>query len=1129
MRVSGVLLAVVVAVPLEGCGSTELPPVPLGIQAQPLPIRPNPCGARNPVRLLDVRAERTRGAPRDDVFRFTLPAATDACVRITNPLVDGHRVDAAWVRLDGASLLGPDAFTQAFEGIALSRELLGGPHAFEVRVASKPGTRLVIQVEVAGPVIDSFTPQYAPTGTQLVVTGEGFVGPLTVTAGAVALANSRVASATTVAAITVANMPVGPLTVTTPYGSATSVGDFVPSQPRGLVPFYPMADFELGNLACGTAGHLAVRQDGARVGFAITAEGTHEPATIELDIDTDNEPETVELTLSGAMVDSVAVVSETFERLDLYGHLGLGRLGLRVRSVGNCGPQSSPWIELRSALAPGFLIVRTSQPLAVASRNGLSVVETEGDLALMQLRPPQQMEEKLVALARDPDAQGAIPDTVLYSAAPPRRLGCGIISGPVLEMGPEPRFPQWTLERMGIVEEPSPLAGAGIVVAVLDSGLDAHPEMLGASIPGLDVTIFGDGTTTDSRTSRHGTGVASVIAARQGNGGMVGIAPGAAVMPIRVMGRFGLTDGFGIHRALTAVIDARGRGVNIQVVNISMAEFLDTGLLVGGLIAALLERYALGGTALVGGLVVHGILRERVTTLVDAGVAVVAAAGNYGDTVLAAFGMQFPASAPGVFAIAASDQNNRVVADSMRAIVGQRVALSAPSTTLLADGSLGAGTMALGTGSLRDGSLVGPIVDCVGSATSFAAPHMAGAIAVLLAPPPPLLPAAPTGLLAALRLVEAATPMVDPPEAAGAGLLTLSPSLFLPQANWSLDFQSLWRRIDDFGFLPGFSDYALRNGGGVIERIDGPGGNIAQAVMLSAPANWLNAHPPTRQLVLGFPDRVEVWDSTVHSRAALRATPSFRAAVSTTWTAPTATVPGGSLILLGLPDGRVELVRGGSLAPLTRVSPEEPGEVFLDALWVSDPSLGSGAAAIPDGTSELFAARTATRIEFFRVGSALRGACTTTAMSPDCPVRVGSVSLVRSDAPGVAIAPHDWAVVAEPSGPRAYVVNGTTEIFHGQLGGALSAVTPSRGIYNQVESSNASLKVYAADLNTPAFVTLRNGATEGAVDASRAGVSTFLMGPGLRVAPAGTYAYAPGDIQRTNGDSWAVTFTGLVP
>lgn len=76
--------------------------------------------------------------------------------------------------------------------------------------------------------------------------------------------------------------------------------------------------------------------------------------------------------------------------------------------------------------------------------------------------------------------------------------------------------------------------GAGVTVAVVDTGVDHGSADLAPNLlPGRD-TYDGNDDTADF--AGHGTVITSVIAAPAGNGGYVGIAPEAKVLPVKVMG-----------------------------------------------------------------------------------------------------------------------------------------------------------------------------------------------------------------------------------------------------------------------------------------------------------------------------------------------------------------------------------------------------------------------------------------------------------------------------------------------------------------------------------------------------------------------------------------------------------------
>ncbi|MEV6966314.1 S8 family serine peptidase [Hamadaea sp. NPDC051192] len=88
------------------------------------------------------------------------------------------------------------------------------------------------------------------------------------------------------------------------------------------------------------------------------------------------------------------------------------------------------------------------------------------------------------------------------------------------------------------LEQAWPLAaeGAGVRVAVLDTGVDRrHPQLASAVLPGRDFVDGGDGRVD---CTGHGTGVAGLIAARRdASVGFAGVAPQAHILPVRVMER----------------------------------------------------------------------------------------------------------------------------------------------------------------------------------------------------------------------------------------------------------------------------------------------------------------------------------------------------------------------------------------------------------------------------------------------------------------------------------------------------------------------------------------------------------------------------------------------------------------
>ncbi|MHA2043386.1 MAG: S8 family peptidase [Candidatus Thorarchaeota archaeon] len=80
-------------------------------------------------------------------------------------------------------------------------------------------------------------------------------------------------------------------------------------------------------------------------------------------------------------------------------------------------------------------------------------------------------------------------------------------------------------------------AGAGVVVAVIDSGCDLnHPDLKNNLVKGKN---FVNPKKPPHDDNKHGTHVSGIIAAEHNDFGMVGVAPKAHIMPIKVLDRHG--------------------------------------------------------------------------------------------------------------------------------------------------------------------------------------------------------------------------------------------------------------------------------------------------------------------------------------------------------------------------------------------------------------------------------------------------------------------------------------------------------------------------------------------------------------------------------------------------------------
>jgi serine protease AprX len=144
-------------------------------------------------------------------------------------------------------------------------------------------------------------------------------------------------------------------------------------------------------------------------------------------------------------------------------------------------------------------------------------------------------------------------------------------------------------------------SGRGIGVAVIDSGVAQHAALRGHIVAAFDLTEKPDAT---GDRFGHGTHVAGIIAGSDGD--YAGVAPGAHIVSLRVLGK----DGSGATSDVINAIDfaiANKAKYSLRVINLSLGH-------------PVYESYR------------DDPLCQAVQRAVDAGLIVVAAAGNLGKT-----------------------------------------------------------------------------------------------------------------------------------------------------------------------------------------------------------------------------------------------------------------------------------------------------------------------------------------------------------------------------------------------------------------------------------------------------------------------------------------------------------------
>ncbi|MCB9675203.1 MAG: peptidase S8 [Alphaproteobacteria bacterium] len=180
----------------------------------------------------------------------------------------------------------------------------------------------------------------------------------------------------------------------------------------------------------------------------------------------------------------------------------------------------------------------------------------------------------------------------------------------------DPQFPrQWNLKMLGVEQCWDTTRGAGITVAVVDTGVHPFGQDTPVNLlPGIDL-VDGDSDADDPHG--HGTHVAGTIAQATDNGvGVAGMAPDVNILPVRVINENGGGSSFAIARGIIWAVQA-----GADVINLSIGS--DNGA---------------------------GAEMQAIEYALSQGVVVVAAAGNDGRDQLS-----FPAAYAGVIAVGAVD------------------------------------------------------------------------------------------------------------------------------------------------------------------------------------------------------------------------------------------------------------------------------------------------------------------------------------------------------------------------------------------------------------------------------------------------------------------------------------------
>jgi serine protease len=426
------------------------------------------------------------------------------------------------------------------------------------------------------------------------------------------------------------------------------------------------------------------------------------------------------------------------------------------------GPPDQVIVKWRSPTAGALQSTTASRALADASaRLGVGTrtlrkLATGADVIQLNRRVTRaELNDFIATLAQDPNVLYAEPDLLLQHTLIPNDARYNEQWHYSDATGGLNLVPAWDIT-----------TGTGVTVAVIDTGFRPHvdlaPNIVGGHDFISDTFIANDGGGRDNNaqdpgdwntagqcpnpnannSSWHGTHVAGTIAATTNNGtGVAGVAFGARVVPVRVLGRCGgLTSDIA-----DAITWASGGTVTGVAANTNVARVINLSL---------------------GGIGTCGVtMQTAINGAVARGSVVIVAAGNDNQNALNAT----PANCAGVVTIAAT---NRLGGRAFYSNTGTNVDVAAPG----GDTSVAAGNGVLST--LNNGTTT-PGTDAYTfyQGTSMATPHVAGVAALMLARNPALTPAeietilrtsarpfpaacngCGTGIVDALAALQAATP-----------------------------------------------------------------------------------------------------------------------------------------------------------------------------------------------------------------------------------------------------------------------------------------------------------------------------------------------------------------------------------
>jgi subtilisin family serine protease len=315
------------------------------------------------------------------------------------------------------------------------------------------------------------------------------------------------------------------------------------------------------------------------------------------------------------------------------------------------------------AAVEGEILVQLREGAQVAPllvKHQLTLMARFGSRPIYRLRVigSAKVKDKIEALKDEPEVRFAELNLRQEGPAPRKNVAWAIGD-------PQAAARQWGFDAVRLPEGHRLSRGAGVRVAVLDTGVDVrHPALAGRLLPGRDF-VDGDSDPSEgggpaNRSFGHGTHVAGVVAM---------VAPAARIMPLRILDAQGSGNLWVLAEALLHAVDPDGNpGTNdgAHVINLSVGTLAKTKLFKTAIKLATCGK---GGKADPGDAPDEDPAADGMLTLDDmarckgfGGAVVVAAAGNSGDDKV----REYPAGekSPYLLSVAASNEAGELAAFS---------------------------------------------------------------------------------------------------------------------------------------------------------------------------------------------------------------------------------------------------------------------------------------------------------------------------------------------------------------------------------------------------------------------------------------------------------------------------------